>query len=116
MNQKYKPNETDIKAHDAMMEALTNLNAHLNLAQGWYDALMPLSKLVYAHDPRIMPQLIKAMGSAKIASRTMGFKLLRNDEGAIDIMFEQIGRSISEMAKMDFDQRKQYLDKLNSLE
>ena len=112
----YQPTETDIQAHDMMMEALTNIHAHLVLAQGWFDALMPLKKLVHSHDPAIMPQLVSAIGTGKIASKAMSKKLLRNDEAAVDVMFEHIGRSISKIASMEYDQRKEYLDKLNSLE
>lgn len=111
-----EPTEQDIKAHDAMMEALTNICAHYHLAQGWVDSLMPLARLISVHNPTIMPKLIKAMGEFKIAVKEISKKMVRDDDAAIDLMFVEIGRSISEMCKMDFDERNEFLLKLQSIQ
>jgi hypothetical protein len=59
-----------------------------------------------------MAQIIKANGEGKILLKILS-KFLRNDDEAIDIMYEHIGRSVSLLAKVPLDKRKEMMEKIN---
>jgi hypothetical protein len=59
-----------------------------------------------------MVQIIKASGECKILLKFLS-KFLRNDDEAIDIMYEYIGRSVSLLAKVPLDKRKEMMERIN---
>jgi hypothetical protein len=115
MKQPHIPTELDIKAHEAMMEILSNLSAHMHFIDGWIGGLFPYKELVFRHDPAIFPQLIKAVGQCKIANKAIARKMLRNDEEAQILMFEAIGRSVKLIAALPPEKVSEYTEKLNTL-
>ena len=109
------PTEEDVKAHDYMMECLINISAHIHLMQGHVDALYPVKHLVFRHEPTLMQKLIEVSGKGKIANKTISNKLVRSDDEAIDLMYAEIGRSISAMAKLPFDRAKLLTERINEV-
>jgi len=109
------PTEEDVKAHDYMMECLINISAHIHLMQGHIDALFPVKNLVFMHEPSLMQKLIDVGGKGKIANKTIAKNLVRDDDEAIDLMYAEIGRSISAMAKLPIDKAKLLTEKINEL-
>jgi hypothetical protein len=116
MKTTHEPTELDLKAHDAMMEAMTNLAAHLHMAQGWFDSLLPLVGLIAKHDLTIMPQLVTAMGHNKIAVKNISRKLVKSDWESVDLMYQEMGRHFTELGRKSFEERKKFIDALNSIE
>ena len=93
--------------------ALQNIAGHLHMAQGWFESLEFYRKTIKDHfDHRINPQLIKANGENKILLKILR-KYFRDDDEAIDIMYEHIGRSVSLLAKVPLDKRKEMMEKIN---
>ena len=96
-----------------IMVALSNIAGHLHMAQGWSDSLFPYRKTIHDHiDPKLMAQIIKANGEGKILLKILS-KFLRNDDEAIDIMYEHIGRSVSLLAKVPLEKRKEMMERIN---
>lgn len=102
--------------HEAIMEGLSNLAALYRMADGWTDAMFPFKNELTAYDPKILAQMVKVRGEAKILIKMLSKELLRNDEEAIDIMFEHLGRAISQMCKYDLGQRAEFIAKLAEIE
>jgi len=108
--------EQEVQEHthtEHIMVALSNIAGHLHMAQGWVDSLFPYRKTIHDHiDPKLMVQIIKASGECKILLKFLS-KYLRNDDEAIDIMYEYIGRSVSLLSKVPLDKRKEMMERIN---
>jgi len=101
---------------EAIMEGLTNICGLLHMFRGWSDSMHPYRHMLHAHDPKIMPQLVKVAGEAKILLKTLSKELIRDDDKAIDIMFETIGRNIGRAYNMSPEQRELWMQKIRELD
>jgi hypothetical protein len=106
-----------LKTHEeAIMEGLTNICGLLHMFKGWADSMYPYKNILHGHDPKLMPQLIRTSGEAKIILKTLSKELIRDDDKAIDIMFETIGRNIGRAMKMSPTQREAFMEKVRLLD
>jgi hypothetical protein len=101
--------------HDYMMECLTNIAGHIHLMQGFIDALYPVKGMVHAHEPTLMPKLVDMAGRGKVITKLLAKKMIRDDQEAIDIMYEQVGKTISLMAKLSYGDARKLTEELNDL-
>lgn len=104
------------KHEEAIMDALTNICALLHMFDGWVDSTFPYSSVIHAHDKRIMAQMIQTRGQAKILLKLLSKQLVKDDDKAIDYMFENLGRQLSKACKMSIEERNVWMEKINSLD
>jgi hypothetical protein len=107
--------EEQKQIEDEIMTGLSNIVGHCHLLDGWTDSLFPYTKIISTVNPKIFPQMIKVRGEAKILIKMLTKDLIRIDEEAQDIMYEQLGKTISLMAMMSPEQRKLFGEKLDNL-
>jgi hypothetical protein len=100
--------ETKEQAYDEMMQALINISGHSHLIQGWCDMLYPIRHYVAQYDP-------ETMGRLKILNKQISKTFVKDDEKSKDVMYEQIGKGISNMSNLSYSDAMSYLDELNQL-
>jgi hypothetical protein len=107
--------ETKEQAYDEMMQALINISGHSHLIQGWCDMLYPIRHYVAQYDPTLMPKMVETMGRLKILNKQISKTFVKDDEKSKDVMYEQIGKGISNMSNLSYSDAMSYLDELNQL-
>jgi hypothetical protein len=101
---------------EEIFTAFSNIAGHLHMAQGWIDSIMPHKAYIYHLDTEkpIMPQLIKTNGEMRIMLKYFS-KFLRDDADAIDIMYENIGRSVASLSTLPLEKRRELIEKINTI-
>lgn len=98
-----------------ILQCLTNISAHLHMVNGWFDAAWPYRNIICLHDRRLSTQMLNTHGQVKLAIRAISKELIRDDDKAIDYMFESIGAAVSSMQKLSIGEREVFTGKLNAL-
>jgi hypothetical protein len=99
---------------EEIFTAFSNIAGHLHMAEGWTDSLFPYRQIIHQLDPKLMPQLIKTRGETKILLKEFR-KFLRDDSDAIDIMYENIGRSVASLSTLPLEKRRELIEKINTI-
>lgn len=97
-----------------IFNAFSNIAAHMHMADGWIDSLFPYQKVLHVKHPNILPQLVKARGEMKISLKNLR-KFIRDDDDAIDVMYQHIGKSVSLLAVLPLDKRRELIEAINKV-
>lgn len=97
-----------------IFNAFSNIAAHMHMADGWIDSLFPYQKVLHVKNPTILPQLVKARGEMKISLKNLR-KFIRDDDDAIDVMYQHIGKSVSLLAVLPLDKRRELIEAINKV-
>ena len=107
--------ETNNQAYEEMMQALINISGHSHMIQGWCDALYPIRHYVSQYDLTLMPLMVETMGRLKILNKRISKTFVKDDEKSKDVMYDQIGKGISNMSNLSHENTMLYLEELSQL-
>lgn len=103
---------TKEEAYSEMMQALINISGHSHMIQGWYDSLFPIKNYLAQYDSTLLYRMSEVLGRLKIVNKQIGKTFVKDDEISIGIMYDQIGKGISAMAKMSPENRVKFIEEL----
>jgi hypothetical protein len=85
------------------------------MVNGWFDAAWPYRNIICLHDRRLSTQMLQTHGQVKLGIKAISKEFIRDDEKALDYMFESIGRAVSAMQKLSIEERAVFTKRLNAL-
>lgn len=106
---------TSQQAYHEMMQALINISGHAHMLQGWHDSLFPIKEYLAQYDSSLLYRMTDVFGKLKILNKQIAKTFVKDDEKSVNIMYEQIGKGISSMAKMTPENRVKFIEELETL-
>lgn len=106
---------TKEQAYSEMMQALINISGHAHMIQGWYDSLYPIKDYLAMYDSTLMYKMCETFGRLKILNMQIAKTFVKDDAESVEIMFQQIGKGISCMAKLSPENRVKFIEELEEL-
>jgi len=106
---------TKEQAYGEMMQAMINISGHIQMIQGWHDSLFPIKDYVNQYDSTLMYRAVDVFGKMKILNKQICKTFVKDDETSLGIMFEEIGKGISHMAKLSPENRALFIEDLEIL-
>lgn len=106
---------TQEQAYEEMMQGLINIVGHGYLMSGWIDSLYIINPYIKLYDESLWANMCVTQKRLDSTLKKISKTFVKNDEKSKDIMYEQIGKGISAMAKMSPENRVKFIKELEIL-
>ena len=79
------------------------------------DAIRPFMGVITNHDRSLAVKLVKVQGEMRIAAKAISRELVRDDDKALDYMYETIGKTLAELRNLPIDKQERLLEGINKV-
>jgi len=103
------------KEVEEMQMACMNFYGHLKMAIGWYDTIWLHRIKMGQIDIKALQDTTTAYGKAKVACKQLERHFINGNDSTDDSVYEHLGKSISNMAKLNLTDRTSCINEVTEL-